>query len=151
MTKILHNFKKLPKIEIERNWGQTPLNLLLWLSSFDILSWSIGDLKIDRAPNLWNFSFFHYFSIGVEKIIFEMWRFLYRILCISVSWERISTRKIKKISFTGLFGLKTVHFHPNPPVIVSWREIFSFEAKRSSIWYFFVFSSRYSFSAHRNT
>ena len=57
----------------------------------------------------------------VEKIIFEMWRFLYRILCILMRWERISTQKIEKVSFNGHFGLKMGRFAPNPPVIVRLR------------------------------
>ena len=36
-----------------------------------------------------------------------MWQFLYRILCILIRCERISTRKIKKIPFSGHYGLKT--------------------------------------------
>ena len=91
---------------------QIPLILLLLLSNFGIWSKSIGNLENDRAPNLWSFSFFYYFSIGVEKLIFEMWKFLYLSPCILMRWERISTWKIKKVSLSGHFWLKFEHFPP---------------------------------------
>ena len=59
-----------------------------------------------------------------------MWQFLYRILCISVRWERISTWKIKKVSLSGHFGLKTGRFLLNSRVSQSDRQM----GENAQIW-----------------